>query len=129
LATPGGLSIRFTFLRDIDWAPPVFYQQSRAFDRMQHFIGGEPYFYFTVLAAVYKEFLVSRAAEALSELQPGKLIEASPFDSTKAKLISHHRIFAGYLGPMIPNLFRYTRRGFYSIISMIDVELRSGARR
>ncbi len=85
----------------------MFSAHSRAFDRMQHFVGGEPYFFFTALAAVYNEFLINRAAEALSSLKPGTLIEAAPIESTQAELESRYRIFVGYLRPMIPNLFRY----------------------
>lgn len=85
----------------------VFYERSRAFDRMQNFIGGEPYFYFTALATLYNEFLTNRAAAALSELKPGMLIEADPLEATKFELESRYRIFVGYLRPMIPNLFRY----------------------
>jgi hypothetical protein len=84
-----------------------FYRRSRSFERMQHFIGGDPYFLFTVLAAVYNEYLAGRASKALSELKPGLLIEASAFESTRGELESRYRIFAAYLRPMIPNLFRY----------------------
>jgi hypothetical protein len=84
-----------------------FYQQSRSFDRMQHFLGGDPYFYLTVLAASYNEYLTNRAAHDLSRLNPGILIEASPLESTKAELTARYKIFATRLRPMIPNLFRY----------------------
>jgi hypothetical protein len=84
-----------------------FYQQSRSFERMQHFLGGDPYFYLTVLAASYNEYLINRAAHDLSRLNPGILIEASPLESTKAELAARYKIFAAHLRPMIPNLFRY----------------------
>lgn len=84
-----------------------FYQQSRSFERMQHFLGGDPYFYLTVLAASYNEYLTNRAAHDLSRLNPGVLIEASPLESTKAELAARYKIFAAHLRPMIPNLFRY----------------------
>jgi hypothetical protein len=112
----------------------VFNKQSRAFERMKNFIGGEPYFYFTVLAALYNEFLTNRAANALSKLQPGMLIGASPLKSTKAELESRYEIFVAHLRPMIPNLFRYNvestlfkkiheRRGIASRQEMIEREL------
>jgi hypothetical protein len=84
-----------------------FYQKSRSFNRMQHFIGGDPYFYFTVLAALYNEYLTNKAAHGLAELKPGRLIGASPYRSTHGELARRYEIFAAFLRPMIPNLFRY----------------------
>jgi len=84
-----------------------FYQKSRSFERMQHFIGGDPYFYFTVLAALYNEYLTNRAAGKLAELKPGTLIRATPYKSTQDELAKRYEIFAAFLRPMIPNLFRY----------------------
>jgi hypothetical protein len=84
-----------------------FYGRSRSFDRMQHFIGGDPYFYFTVLAAAYNEYHTNRAADALPEFKPGRLIGASPIETTTAEVIGRYEIFVKNLRPMIPNLFRY----------------------
>ena len=107
----------------------VFNKQSRAFERMKNFIGGEPYFYFTVLAALYNEFLTNRAANALSNLQPGMLIGASPLKSTKAELESRYEIFVAHLRPMIPNLFRYNVESTLLKRSMTGAELPAGRKR
>ena len=111
-----------------------FYRKSRSFDRMRNFIGGDPYFFFTSITASYNEYLINRAAEVLSELKPGLLIEAPPLDSTKKELEKRYTIFAAYLRAIIPNAFRYhteaalfdhiyDRRGLTARRQLIEKEL------